>query len=139
MAGKARVLVIDDDPDVLATTQLFLESRGHEVLTAPGPAEGMRQLEIEKPDVVVLDVMMPHGTEGFQWLWSVRRHADAAVREVPVIVVTSIHETTPLRFHEGDADETGDYLPAQAFFDKPVDPDELAAKIEALLSDKAAG
>ena len=139
MAGKARVLVIDDDPDLLATTRLFLESRGYEVITAPGPAEGMRQLEIEKPDVVVLDVMMPHSTEGFQWLWKVRRHADLALREVPVIMLTSIHETTPLRFHEGDADETGDYLPAQAFFDKPVDPDELAAKIDALVSDKAAG
>lgn len=139
MAGKARILVIDDDPDMLATTRLFLESRGHEVLTAAGPAEGMRQLEVEKPDVVVLDVMMPHSTEGFQWLWSVRRHADVALREIPVIVVTAIHETTRLRFHEGDADETGDYLPAQAFFDKPVDPDELVAKIETLVSSKATG
>jgi len=139
MAGKARVLVIDDDPDVLATTRLFLESRGHEVLTAPGPDEGMRQLETEKPDVVILDIMMPHSTEGFHWLWSARRHADPAVREVPVIVVTSIHQTTPIRFHEGDADETGDYLPAQAFLEKPVDPDELAAKIEALVPTKTAG
>jgi DNA-binding response OmpR family regulator len=138
MAGKAKVLVIDDDPDVLATTRLFLESRGYEVVSAPGPEQGLRQLETEKPDVVVLDVMMPHSTEGFHWLWNVRRHADQAIREVPVIVVTSIHQTTSIRFHEGDADETGDYLPAQAFFDKPVDPDQLAAKIEALVREKKA-
>lgn len=137
MAGKARVLVIDDDADVLATTRLFLESRGHEVLVAAGPEQGMQQLESGKPDVVVLDIMMPHSTEGFHWLWNVRRHPDKAIREVPVIVVSSIHQTTSMRFREGEADETGDYLPAQAFLDKPVDPDQLAAKIDALVNKTA--
>jgi len=139
MGSKAKVLVIDDDPDMLSTTRLFLEARGFQVFTASGPNEGRRQLEAEEPDVVVLDVMMPHSTEGFQWLLSIRQHPDAKLREVPVIMLTSIHETTRMRFHKGDSDETGDYLPAQAFFDKPVDPDELAAKIEALLADKDVG
>jgi len=137
MAGKARVLVIDDDADVLATTRLFLESRGYEVLVAAGPEQGMHELESGKPDVVVLDIMMPHSTEGFHWLWNVRRHTDKAIREVPVVVVSSIHQTTPMRFREGEADETGDYLPAQAFLDKPVDPDQLAAKIDALVNKTA--
>lgn len=137
MAGKAKVLVIDDDPDVLATTRLFLESRGYEVLVAAGPEQGTQQLESGRPDVVVLDIMMPRSTEGFRWLWNVRRHADTAIRDVPVIVVSSIHQTTPMRFHEGEADETGDYLPAQAFLDKPVDPDQLAARIDALVNKTA--
>ena len=135
MADKVSVLVIDDDPDTLSTTQVMLESRGFEVATAASPDEGLRKLEEGKPDVVVLDIMMPHGIEGFQWLWNIRRHADAAVREVPVIVASSIHATTKTRFRAGDADESGDYLPVQGFFDKPVDPDELAAKITAVLSD----
>lgn len=133
MAGKGKVLVIDDDPDMLSTTQLFLQSRGFEVATAASREEGMRQVEEGKPDVVVLDVMMPEGTEGFHWLWKVRQHPDAAVRTVPVIVVTAIHDTVGMRFREGDADETGSYLPVQGMFDKPVDPDELAAKIEKVL------
>lgn len=131
---KTKVLVIDDDPDTLSTTQMLLQSRGFEVVTAANAEEGLKELEQGKPDVVVLDVMMPHGIEGFQWLWSIRHHADTAVRDVPVIVASAIHETTKLRFDEGDADETGQYLPVQGFFDKPVDPDQLAAKIEAVLS-----
>ncbi len=134
LATKTKVLVIDDDQDILDTTRLFLESRGYEVLTAPSPNEGTRQLEDGKPDLVVLDVMMPHGTEGFNWLSKLRHHEDPKVRKLPVIVLTSIHDKTPLRFHEGDADETGSYLPAQAFIDKPIDPDKLVAKIEAVLS-----
>ena len=133
VAGKGKVLLIDDDPDMLSTTQLFLQSRGFEVATAAGPEEGTRQLEHGKPDAVVLDVMMPEGTEGLHWLWKLRQHSDPAVRDVPVIVVTAIHDTLDLRLREGDADETGDYLPVQGMFDKPVDPDKLAAKIEKVL------
>ena len=139
MGSKAKVLIIDDDPDILSTTRLFLEARGFQVFTAPGPKEGMEQFEEEKPDVIVLDVMMPSSTEGFQWLLKLRQHPNAKLRNVPVIMLTSIHETTRLRFHEGDADESGEYLPAQAFFDKPVDPDELASKIKDLLADEALG
>lgn len=130
---KAKVLLIDDDQDILETTRLFLENRGYRVLTAADPEEGIRALEEGRPDLVVLDVMMPDRTEGFDWLSKLRHHSDAKLRELPVIVASSIHATTRMRFHEGDADETGSYLPAQAFLDKPIDPDKLAAKIQSLL------
>ncbi|HUV03522.1 MAG TPA: response regulator [Armatimonadota bacterium] len=137
MSAKAKVLVIDDDQDVLTTSRLFLQSRGFEVLTASEPEEGFRLAEQGRPDVVVLDVMMPHGTEGFQWVSRIRHHADAALRNMPVIILTSIHTTTGIRFREGDADETGDYLPVQGFLDKPFDPDELFRKIESILGSSA--
>ena len=133
MASKARILIIDDDVDTLMATQLLLQTRGFDVTTAASPDDGLRRLEQEKPDVVLLDVMMPDGIEGFQWLWSLRKHPDAAVRDVPVIVASSIHKTTSLRFRQGDADESGEYLPIQAFLDKPVDPDVLVRKIEGIL------
>ena len=134
LGTRAKVLVIDDDPDILTTSRLFLESRDFEVVTAAEYEEGLRLAEEERPDVVLLDVMMPHGTEGFHWVWQIRHHPDQALRAVPVIIVTSIHDTTSLRFREGDADETGDYLPVQGFLDKPVDPDELVSKIESVLA-----
>jgi len=133
LSDKAKVLVIDDDADVLDAMALLLESRGYDVLTAATPEDGSRQLEEARPDVVVLDVMMPEGTEGFHWVWKIRQHADPVLREVPVIVVTSIHSTTKFRFHPGDADESGSYLPVQGLLDKPVDPDKLAEKIENIL------
>lgn len=133
MADKVRVLVVDDDPDVLTTSRLFLESRNYEVATAADPEAGFKLVEEQTPDVVILDIMMPERTEGLQWLWRIRHHKDPAVASLPVIVVSSIHSTTGLRFHEGDSDESGDYLPVQGFMDKPVDPDKLANKIESVL------
>ena len=135
MTSKAKVLVIDDDQDLLSTTKLFLESRGFDVATAANGKDGMLELEQRKPDVVLLDVMMPDRTEGFHWLYELRRHSDSAVASVPVIIVSSIHDTTDMRVHEGDSDETGSYLPAQGFIDKPADPDMLACKIESVLAE----
>ncbi|OFX17123.1 MAG: hypothetical protein A2Z18_01255 [Armatimonadetes bacterium RBG_16_58_9] len=120
---------------MLSTTRLLLESRGFGVATAANGEDGMRKLEECRPDVVLLDVMMPDRTEGFHWLYALRRNSDEVIRSVPVIIVSSIHDTTDLRFHEGDSDETGNYLPAQGFLDKPVDPDELACKIELVLAE----
>jgi CheY-like chemotaxis protein len=137
MAAKAKVLVIDDDPDVLRTTELALQYKGFEVLTASGPGDGMQQLEQGRPDAVVLDIMMPDGIEGFNWLWKVRRHADEKLRDVPVVVVSGIHDTTELRFSPDDSDETGNYLPAQAFMDKPINPGLLAEKLTSLIGEKA--
>jgi two-component system alkaline phosphatase synthesis response regulator PhoP len=134
MPTKAKVLVIDDDPNVLRTTELALQYRGFEVITASNPQDGMQRLEEGRPDAVVLDVMMPSGIEGFQWLWKLRKHADESLREVPVIVVSGVHDTTEMRFHAGDSDETGDYLPAQAFLDKPVNPGLLIEKLKGLLA-----
>ena len=133
MAGKTKALIVEDDLDMLDATKALLEDRGFDVVTAVNAEEATRRVEDEKPDVVVLDIMMPEGIEGFQWLWKIRHHPDPAVKNVPVIVASSIHQTTSLRFHEGDADDTGDYLPVQAFFDKPIDPDDLERKIRSVL------
>jgi DNA-binding response OmpR family regulator len=137
MSAKPKTLVIDDDPNVRRAIELALHYRGFEVITASGPEDGMKQLEEARPEAIVLDVMMPDGIEGFNWLWKLRRHADEKLRNVPVVVVSGIHETTEMRFKPNDSDETGDYLPAQAFMDKPVDGRLLAEKLEALVGKKS--
>lgn len=136
MENKIKVLVIDDDVDTLDAVRLSLESRGLDVLTADGPDKGLRQLETGHPDAVLLDIMMPHGTEGFHWVWNVRKHSDSSIRDVPILVMSSIHSAMPFRFNAGDADETGDYLPVQGFLEKPADPDEILRKIKSLVSAK---
>jgi len=133
LTQKAKILIIDDDPDFLDTTKLLLLDRGYDVVTASSPDEGIRVLEEARPDLVIVDIMMPQGIEGFQWVSKVRHLRDESLREVPMIVASSIHETTGVRFGKGDSDESGDYLPVQAFMEKPLDPDRLAAKIDALV------
>ena len=134
---KKYVLIVDDDPDIVETVCMMLESKGYEVGKAYDGIEGEESIKVRLPDLLVLDIMMPHGTEGFHWVWNLRHHREAALRTVPIIVVSSIHDTTGMRFRVGDADETGDYLPIQGFLDKPVDPDALVSKIESVLTGKA--
>lgn len=132
----AAILVVDDDPDFALATRLALERRGYRVSTAANPEEARRKVEEERPDLILLDIMMPTGTEGFHFVWALRHHPDAALRETPIVVMSAIHRTTDLRLYPEEADQEygpGEFLPVQAFLDKPVDLRELAHVIEAVL------
>jgi CheY-like chemotaxis protein len=128
----AKILVIDDDPDIVTSARLCLEAAGHEVIEAQNGSEGLEKIQAEKPDLIILDVMMDTTTEGFQLTLQLRSPDPSSAykeyREIPILMLTSIHSTTPLRFGP-----TEDYLPVEEFVDKPIDPDDLIAKVEALL------
>lgn len=129
----AKILIIDDDPDMVLAAQMTLEAGGHEIFTAANGSEGLDKVREIKPDLIVLDVMMDSTTEGFQVSLKLRS-LDATsefkeYRGIPIIMLTAIHTTTPLRFGPED-----DYLPVDVFLDKPLDPDLLSAKVEELLA-----
>jgi CheY-like chemotaxis protein len=128
----AKILVIDDDPDIVTSARLCLEAAGHEVIEAQNGSEGLEKIQAEKPDLIILDVMMDTTTEGFQLTLQLRSPDPGSpykeYREIPILMLTSIHSTTPLRFGP-----TEDYLPVEEFVDKPIDPDDLIEKVEALL------
>jgi CheY-like chemotaxis protein len=129
----AKILIIDDDPDMVLASRLPLEAAGHTVDAARNGAEGLAKIQSDRPDLIVLDVMMDTATEGFQLALKLRsRDAEAELaefRDIPIIMLTAIHTTTPLRFGPEE-----DYLPVDDFVDKPIDPDDLVKKVEALLS-----
>ncbi|MEN8098785.1 MAG: response regulator [Chloroflexota bacterium] len=129
----AKILIIDDDPDMVLAAQLTLEAAGHEIYKAASGTEGLQMVKEVNPDLIVLDVMMDTTTEGFQVSLQLRNRDPGsefqAYRDIPVIMLTAIHTTTPLRFGPDD-----DYLPVDVFMDKPLDPDLLAAKVKELLS-----
>ncbi len=133
----AKILVIDDDPDTVLAVRMCLEDAGHDVLEAPGGKEGLELLQRDRPDLIILDVMMETETEGFQL--ALKLHSTdptselAAYRDIPILMLTAIHSTTPLRF-EPDID----YLPVELFIDKPVDPENLVSKVDWVLSAEAA-
>jgi adenylate cyclase len=128
----ARILMIDDDPDVVMATRIPLEANGHEVYAANNSQEGLARLREVNPDLVILDVMMDTATEGFQLSLKLRdRSPDAeytAYRDVPILMLTSVHSTTELRFAPDE-----DYLPVDAFLDKSADPEQIVAKVKELL------
>jgi CheY-like chemotaxis protein len=131
----AKILIIDDDPDIVLAARLCLQKAGHEVFDANNGDAGLRLMETVRPDLIILDVMMSTATEGFQTALKLRSPDPTSpllgYRHVPILMLTAIHSTTDLRFAPDQ-----DYLPIDAFMDKPIDPDNLAKKVNELLTKK---
>lgn len=129
----AKILVIDDDPDTVLACRMALENAGHEVTDAMNGREGLKMVKKDRPDLIILDVMMDTATEGFQLALKLRSPDPtsdlAQFSDIPILMLSAIHSTTPLRF-EPDID----YLPVELFVDKPIEPDDLVGKVEWVLS-----
>jgi CheY-like chemotaxis protein len=129
----AKILMIDDDPDMVLAVRLCLQSAGHEVFDARNSEQGLRRMVEIKPDLIILDVMMDTTTEGFQTALRLRSPDPesplAAYRHIPIAMLTALHSTTDLRFVPDE-----DYLPVDAFIEKPIDPDRLIVTVKQLLA-----
>ncbi|MCJ7822711.1 MAG: response regulator [Armatimonadetes bacterium] len=135
--GTATVLVVEDDPDFAEIVTTALESAAFTVVTAANKDEGLALARGRRPDCIVLDVMMPAGTEGFHFVWELRKDAEQEVRETPILILTAIHGQTGLRFYPDQSDATygpNEYLPVQEFLDKPVDPVKLVEVVKSLVA-----
>lgn len=131
--ANAKILIIDDDPDLVEVIRLTLESKGYEVYSAASGADGLEQVKETDPDLIILDVMMDYTTEGFQVSLELRSPDPdseyAAYSKTPILMLTAIHTTTPLRFAPDE-----DYLPVDDFVEKPLEPRALVEKVEALVA-----
>ena len=128
----AKILMIDDDPDIVTAIRIPLEASGYDFFVASSGTEGLEKIKEVKPDLIILDVMMETATEGFQLAHRLRDRSPnseyAEYSDIPILMLTAIHTTTPLRFTPDE-----DYLPVDAFLDKSADPDQLLAKVAELL------
>ena len=123
-----KILVVDDDPDLVETTSMILKSKQYDVVVAYDGVEGLDKAKTEKPDLIVLDVMMPE-KDGYTLCKELK--ADAALNAIPVLLLTAVVSyisTTRFSHQMGMETEADDYK------DKPVDPHELVRRIELLLS-----
>jgi CheY-like chemotaxis protein len=136
MKNGGKILIVDDDADLVETIRVVLEKEGYTVSAAYEPQTGLARTQADRPDLILADVMMPTGTEGFHFIWKVRSLQEEYFRNVPIVVLTAIHDKTSLRFYPDSGDGTyqaGEYLPVQDFVDKPIDPDELLVRIRRVL------
>ena len=135
MPEGARILLVEDDPDQVQALTVILESEGHTVIVANTGQEGLEKAAKERPDLIVLDIMMTDETEGIRVAHKLRSpttDADLApLKEVPIIALSAIHQETRLRF---DTVAGTDMLPVDEWMDKPVDPQRLLDKIRELLA-----
>ncbi|MGQ9559667.1 MAG: response regulator [Candidatus Oleimicrobiaceae bacterium] len=129
MAPKAKILIVDDDPDFVNINKTVLEAHGFQAAAAYSSDEAWAALSTWPPDLIMLDVMMPHGTEGFHLAYRLR--ADEQYRRIPLLMVTQINQMGEFRF---SPETDGDFLPVDDFIEKPVRPNELVQRIETLLT-----
>lgn len=117
-----RILVVDDDPQIARLVRTYLEQSGYEVLTAHNGEDALHAMRRDKPDLVVLDLMLPD-RDG----WEITRIArqDPALRDLPIVMLTARIE---------DADRiVGLEMGADDYIGKPFNPREVAARVRAVL------
>jgi CheY-like chemotaxis protein len=121
---KKYVLIVDDDPDLVETVSMMLENKGYEVGKAYDGVEGKEAIKQRRPDLLVLDVMMPR-KDGYKLCAELK--ADSATRDIPIILLTAVGEAVPTTSYthaQGMSTEAEEYIP------KPVDSKTLVEAVE---------
>ena len=139
-----RILIVDDEPDIVTFLSAVLEEYGYTSLSAKDGVEGLEILRKEKPDLILLDLMMPKKS-GITLFQELRK--DPEMSAIPVIVVTGVSEVTgvdfrnfmykqPLRDEKTFVETTGltKYTVPDGYVEKPIDPDELIKAIKDALT-----
>ncbi len=115
-----KVLIIDDDFDLVEAMRITLEAAGFEVIDAQDGEKGLEKIRTEVPDLVLLDVMMTSMDEGFHVAYKIRE--DPAIKDTPIVMLTAVGNQTGFQFDPG---KDADFLPVDDFLEKPVNPKKL--------------
>jgi DNA-binding response OmpR family regulator len=129
---NAKILIVDDDPDLTKALKATLESKNYIVITASSGSEGMDKINTDKPDLLILDVMMSTSQDGFEMARELKK--DPQFKKMPILMLTAIKGRTGIDFRSSAGDPN--WLPVDSFLDKPVEPQVLLAEIKRLLSPK---
>ncbi|MEW6006053.1 MAG: response regulator [Stygiobacter sp.] len=122
----ALIAVIDDDPDIIDASSIVLKSKGHSIISATNPNDGYKIVVENKPDLIILDVMMDEPDDGFYLAQKFRREKI----NTPILMYTSISKAVGMDFNKSEM------VPVDDFVEKPITPDQLISKVETLLNKK---
>ena len=117
---KKKIIIIDDDVDLVEAMRLTLEKEGFEVIDAQEGEKGLEKIRSEKPDLIILDVMMDTQDEGFHVAYQIR--ANRSTADIPIIMLTAVGQETGFTF---DKEKDEDFLPVDEFLEKPINPGML--------------
>jgi DNA-binding response OmpR family regulator len=126
-----KILVIDDDEDFCTAMRLVLEAHNFEVETAMTPEDGIKKVLNTEPDLVLLDVILPSGYEGFEVARAIRE--EHKLRELPIVILSNVHSVkkVPYRFAPDE-----EYLPVDVFLDKPPELEAVVDTIKDVLGER---
>ncbi len=122
-----KVLLVDDDVDLLEQNKLIMESKGFEVVTAESAKEGFETFKTEKPDACVVDLIMEHHDSGFVLCHRIKGTEEG--KTTPVFILTSATYETGFKFN-ANTDEEKNWIKADGILNKPVVVEELLSKLE---------
>jgi CheY-like chemotaxis protein len=139
MAAAKKILMIDDDVNLVNVFRLVCETKGYEFHSAGSAVEGLAAIEAVQPDLIILDVIMEDFVAGFRVVNELRADPTShysRFSRIPIIMLTSVTSKTQVDFAErvGTA-----LLPVDAFVEKPVKPAAMLATIESVLERAASG
>jgi twitching motility two-component system response regulator PilH len=127
-----KVLVVDDDPDVRLFSVTVLEENGYEPLEAANGEEGLKVIKKEKPELIILDVLMPRQS-GIRLYRELK--TDKSYKDIPIIILSGIAKKTFLRSQKALTEFGGKEVPEpKVYLEKPVEPEVLADEIKKILS-----
>lgn len=132
MGAGQNILIIDDDRDLVNSIRIILESKQYIVQAAYNGEEGYKKIEEERPDLILLDVMMATDTEGFDLAYKLNRNP--ATNDIPIIMITGFPQKMAQEGPESFQHILGENWPVAHFLEKPIDPEELLTIVEGLLS-----
>ena len=116
----SKIVIIDDDPDILDASSIVLTSKGYEVVTAANPEDGYNLVEEENPDLIILDIKMNETDEGFCFTQRIR----AENLQTPILMYTSISKAVGIEHTKSEM------VPVDKFIEKPFSPSQLLEKVE---------
>ncbi len=122
---KKKILLVDDEPDIVAMTVMRLEASGYEVVTAGDGNSGYESAKTEKPDLIILDLMLPD-MDGYQVCRLLK--FDEQFKNIPIIMLTAKSQR--------EDKEWGEKVGADLYMTKPYDAKELLGKIRLLTENK---
>ncbi len=125
----AKILVVDDDPEIREAISLILEANSYEVVTAEDGIEGLNRLKDERPDLMILDLLMPR-LDGFGVCKELKDPRWAKYGHIPVIILSSVREDASKRRYEL---ETGLQLDVDDYVEKPIEHTVLLDRIGKIL------
>ena len=130
MSSKKKILIVDDEPDMVAGLQAFLEDNGYEICSAFNGIEGMEVMKKEKPDLITLDLLMPEKT-GIKMFRELRK--DEETKNIPIIMITGISNEAQ-SFSNFKKFIYERKIPGpEGFIEKPIQTEKLLLKIEEIL------
>lgn len=128
----ANILIIDDDPDIIDSLKMILESDNHRVSVKTDTDDLLETIRQAAPDLIILDIIFPEDPNaGFTAAREL--HKNDEVKHIPVLLLSAVNQQSNMSFGFSEADISDDFMPVEGFIEKPVEPATLLSKVNELL------